>query len=84
MFVRATKVDANQTAPTGLNAITNQIILQTACHYQITETHIFTPNLLNQARIAYLEVQGNRFGYLIPQTDINALGFSVPAMRPQS
>ena len=84
IFVRATKVDANQTQPQHLNAITNQIILQTARHYQITETHIFTPNLLNQARIAYLEIQGNRFGYPIPQSDINALGFTGTFNMPES
>ena len=76
IFVRATKVDANQTQPQGLNAITNQIILETARHYQVTETHTFTPNLLNQARVAFVESQGNRTGYRIPQSAISTLGFT--------
>jgi hypothetical protein len=84
MFIRATKVDANQTQPQGLNAISNQIILETARHYQVTETHTFTPNLLNQLRVAYLEVQGDRFGYEIPQSDIGTLGFSGTFQMPES
>lgn len=84
IFVRATKVDATQTQPQGLNAITNQIILETARHYQITETHTFTQNLLNQARVAFVESQGDRTGYQIPQSAITTLGFTGTFNMPES
>ncbi len=76
IFGRVTKVDETQTQPQALNAISNQIILQTARHYQVTETHIFSANLLNQARIAYVEIQGNRFGTIMPPSTVSALGFT--------
>jgi hypothetical protein len=76
IFVRATKADATNTAPTNLNAISDQIVLQTVRFYQITETHTFTPNLLNQARIAFVESQGNRFPYIIPPSAVTTLGFT--------
>jgi hypothetical protein len=84
IFVRATKHDATNTAPQGLTAISDQIVLETARHYQVTETHTFTPNLLNQARIAFVESQGNRTPYKIPQSAISTLGFTGTFNLPES
>jgi Carboxypeptidase regulatory-like domain len=49
---------------------------QVSRNYQVTETHIFTPNLLNQVRIGYLEAQVLRLGYLISAADVATLGFN--------
>ena len=76
MFVRATKFDLTNTAPTNLTPIGDQILLETVRFYQVTETHAFTPNVLNQARIAFIESQGNRSPFLIPPTAVSALGFT--------
>jgi len=76
IFGRVTKFDLTNTTPTNLTAIGDQILLQTVRFYQITETHTFTPNLLNQARIAFVESQGNRFPYLIPSSAVSGLGFT--------
>ena len=77
IFGRVTKFDATNAAlSNGLTAIGDQIILETVRFYQITETHTFKANLLNQARIAFIESQGNRIPYIIPQSAVNALGFT--------
>ena len=77
MFVRATKFDLTNTAPTNLTPIGDQILLETVRFYQVTETPpAFTPNVLNQARIAFIESQGNRSPFLIPPTAVSALGFT--------
>lgn len=74
-FVRGTLADVNLLNPalTPANATQQS---QVTRNYQITETHIFTPNLLNQFRIGYLEAQVLRLGTLIPSEDVAALGFS--------
>jgi hypothetical protein len=75
IFGRVTKFDANNTGGS-LTPIGDQIIVETVRFYQLTETHTFTPNLLNQARIAFIESQGNRIPYTIPQSAVSALGFT--------
>lgn len=74
-FVRTTLADVYVLNPalTPANATQQN---QVTRNYQVTETHIFTPNLLNQFRIGYLEAQVLRLGTLIPSADATALGFN--------
>jgi hypothetical protein len=74
-FIRTTLADVYVLNPalTPANATQQN---QVTRNYQFTETHIFTPNLLNQFRIGYLEAQVLRLGTLIPSDDATALGFN--------
>ncbi|MGC2403135.1 MAG: carboxypeptidase-like regulatory domain-containing protein [Acidobacteriaceae bacterium] len=74
-FFRATISDVNVTVPGAPTMYTNTDILQVVRNYQLTETHIFTPNLLNQLRLGYLESQVYRQGPIMPAADIGTLGF---------
>ena len=75
MFFRATISDVNVTVPAAPTIYTNTDILQVVRNYQLTETHIFTPNLLNQLRLGYLESQVYRQGPIMTAADIATLGF---------
>jgi Carboxypeptidase regulatory-like domain len=75
VFFRATISDVNVTVPGAPTIYTNTDILQVVRNYQLTETHIFTPNLLNQLRLGYLESQVYRQGPIMPTADVATLGF---------
>ena len=81
-FFRAAKSDILAITPTGLSAISNLNTIQTARNYTLTETHIFTPNLLNQFRVGYLEFQAVRSPTDAPSAGVTALGltnvFTIP------
>jgi len=74
-FIRTTMADVYVLNPalTPANATQQN---QVTRNYQFTETHVFTPNLLNQFRIGYLEAQVLRLGTLIPAADASTLGFN--------
>ncbi len=74
-FFRASISDVNVTVPSAPTTYTNTDILQVVRNYQLTETHVFTPNLLNQVRVGYLESQVYRQGPVMPAADISQLGF---------
>jgi Carboxypeptidase regulatory-like domain len=75
MFVRATISSVYVTLPALVKYSEQQQNQQTR-NYQVTETHVFTPNLLNQARIGYLEAQVLRLGYIASAADAASLGLS--------
>jgi hypothetical protein len=75
-FVRATLSDVDNLTPQGLTTYTDLEIQQTTRNYQVTETHIFTDNLVNQFRIGYLEAQVFRLGPMISNSDAATLAFS--------
>jgi hypothetical protein len=72
IFGRATTSSVYVTQP-ALVKYSNQQQNQQTRNYQITETHVFTPNLLNQARIGYLEAQVLRLGYVASAQDAAGL-----------
>jgi Carboxypeptidase regulatory-like domain len=74
-FFRASISDVNVTVPAAPTIYTNTDILQVVRNYQLTETHVFTPNLLNQLRLGYLESQVYRQGPIMTAADISTLGF---------
>jgi hypothetical protein len=74
-FFRATISDVNVTVPSAPTIYSNTDILQVVRNYQLTETHVFTPNILNQLRFGYLESQVYRQGPIMPAADITQLGF---------
>jgi Carboxypeptidase regulatory-like domain len=75
MFFRATISDVDVTVPAAPTIYGDTDILQVVRNYQLTETHIFTPNLLNQLRVGYLESQVYRLGPIMSSADITTLGF---------
>ena len=75
MFFRTSISDVNVVVPGGLTTYTDTNILQVVRNYQVTETHIFTPNLLNQVRVGYLESQVWRQGPFMTAADKTTLGF---------
>jgi hypothetical protein len=75
MFVRGTYSSVFVTSP-AITLYTTQQQNQQTRNYQVTETHIFTPNLVNQVRIGYLEAQVLRLGYVASAADANALGLT--------
>jgi hypothetical protein len=74
-FFRGSISGVNVSMPSGLTMYTGTIIIQNVRNYQLTETHIFTPNLLNQIRFGYLESQVFREGPVMSSQDISTLGF---------
>jgi hypothetical protein len=75
MFGRATLASVFTVQP-ALVKYSDQQQKQITRNYQITETHIFTPNLLNQVRVGYLEAQVLRLGYIASAADAASLGLS--------
>jgi hypothetical protein len=75
MFVRGTYSSVFVTLPAITLYSTQQQNQQTR-NYQVTETHIFTPNLVNQFRIGYLEAQVLRLGYVASSTDASSLNLA--------
>lgn len=73
-FARATLADVFVVNP-AIVKYSNQQQKQVTRNYQITETHIFSPNLLNQFRIGYLEAQVLRLGYIADPADAAALAY---------
>ncbi len=73
MFGRATVSSVFVVLPS-LVVYSQQQQNQQTRNYQVTETHVFTPNLLNQARIGYLEAQVLRLGYVASSADASSLG----------
>ena len=73
LFFRATKSDLSQTAPTGLEPLTNTFTVQSARNYTLVYTHIFTPNLVNQFRFGYLEAEARTTPFPISTADASAL-----------
>lgn len=73
-FVRATLADVYVVNP-AIIKYSNQQQNQVTRNYQVTETHIFSPNLLNQLRIGYLEAQVLRLGYVAESADATALAY---------
>ena len=61
------------TVPGSLTAVGSVITTQDARNYTLTYTHIFTPNLVNQARYGYLEALSIQNPYVIPSADLAAL-----------
>ena len=75
MFVRATLASVFEAQP-ALVQYSQQQQRQVTRNYQITETHIFTPNLLNQVRVGYLEAQVLRLGYIASNADASSLNLN--------
>ena len=75
MFVRATLADVFVISPALVQYSTQQQS-QVTRNYQVTETHIFTPNLLNQLRVGYLEAQVLRLGYVAGAADASSLAYT--------
>ena len=73
-FFRGTIASLTTTQPSNLTNYSNLGYIQISRNYQLTETHIFTPNLLNQLRIGYLEAQALRRGVTITTDDASTLG----------
>lgn len=76
-FVRASLSNVLVTLPSSsfLTSYGDTIIDQKVRNYQVTETHIFTPNLLNQIRLGYLESMANRTGPTISSAERTTLAF---------
>ena len=75
LFVRGTLADVFVLNP-ALTSYSATQQRQVSRNYQVTETHVFSPNLLNQLRVGYLEAQVLRLGALIADGDRTALGFN--------
>lgn len=75
IFARASIADVYVVQP-ALTQYSAQQQKQVTRNYQLTETHIFTPNLLNQLRVGYLEAQVLRLNTLISDADRATLGFN--------
>jgi hypothetical protein len=75
IFGRVTLASVYAVQPALVKYSTQQQV-QVNRNYQITETHIFTPNLLNQLRVGYLEAQVLRLGYVASSADAASLGLS--------
>jgi hypothetical protein len=75
MFVRTTLADVFVVNP-ALVLYSTQQQNQVTRNYQVTETHIFTPNLLNQFRVGYLEAQVLRLGYVASTADASSLAYT--------
>ncbi len=75
-FVRATLSNVDNLSPHGLTTYTDLEIQQTTRNYQVTETHIFTDNVVNQFRLGYLEAQVYRLGPIISSADAASLAFA--------
>lgn len=47
-----------------------------AKNYQVTYAHIFSPTIVNQARYGHLDVAADQLGVTVPQSVIDAFGFT--------
>lgn len=81
VFVRATLADVYVVQP-AIVQYSNQQQNQVSRNYQITETHVFNPNLLNQFRIGYLEAQVLRLGYIASSADASSLAYTNTFQMP--
>jgi hypothetical protein len=73
VFFHAAISNILATVPGSLTAVGDVITTQDARNYTLTYTHIFTPNLVNQARYGYLEALSIQNPYVIPSADLAAL-----------
>jgi hypothetical protein len=83
MFGRATLASVFEVQP-ALVSYSDQQQKQISRNYQITETHIFTANLLNQVRIGYLEAQVLRLGYVASAADAASLALTNTFQMPDA
>ncbi len=79
IFFRATLSDLNSVSSAGtagLNPVSNSYFGQSARNYTLVYTHIFTPNLLSQFRLGYLEALATQTPFQITSSDFGALGLN--------
>jgi hypothetical protein len=75
LFFRAAKSDVNLLTP-ALSSLSDINTLQTARNYTLVGTHSFTPVLIDQLRIGYLEAQAVRDPTPITPAAYQAIGFT--------
>ena len=75
LFFRAAKSDINLLTP-ALSSLSDIKTLQTARNYTLVGTHMFTPTLIDQLRVGYLEAQAIRDPTPIPPAAYQAIGFT--------
>jgi hypothetical protein len=75
MFFRFSKADYTTTAD-GVTPILNTSADLPTTNYQASETHTFSPNIVNELRIGWIHTQSNTLGHPTTVSAIQGLGLS--------